>query len=129
MVAEAKRGPAFGVLDEEVPYLVPVRIALMLSTMGTPWRFRTKCNLWAYAGLAGRHAHPSPSTRSPMGVLAGGAEPGVVTRGLITRLQSGPQECLQGRRHYVAIWTSGPIHGHATAECSSVVDAAMSSAV
>jgi hypothetical protein len=29
-----------------------VRVALLLATMGTPWRFRTKRNLWAYAGLA-----------------------------------------------------------------------------
>jgi len=51
MVAEAKRDPAFGVL-ETIPYFGPVRIALLLATMGTPWRFRTKRNLWAYAGLA-----------------------------------------------------------------------------
>ncbi len=30
----------------------PVRVALLLATMQTPWRFRTKRNLWAYAGLA-----------------------------------------------------------------------------
>ena len=29
-----------------------MRIALLLATIGTPWRFRTKRNLWAYAGLA-----------------------------------------------------------------------------
>jgi len=29
-----------------------VRVALILATMQTPWRFRTKRNLWAYAGLA-----------------------------------------------------------------------------
>ncbi len=51
MVAEAKRDPAFGVL-ETIPYFGPVRIALLLATIGTPWRFRTKRNLWAYAGLA-----------------------------------------------------------------------------
>jgi hypothetical protein len=27
-------------------------VALLLATMKTPWRFRTKRNLWAYAGLA-----------------------------------------------------------------------------
>ena len=35
-----------------IPYLGPVRIALLLATMQTPWRFRTKRHLWAYAGLA-----------------------------------------------------------------------------
>jgi hypothetical protein len=27
-------------------------VSLLLATMKTPWRFRTKRNLWAYAGLA-----------------------------------------------------------------------------
>jgi transposase len=51
MVAEARRDPAWPVL-RAIPYLGPVRIALLLATMQTPWRFRTKRHLWAYAGLA-----------------------------------------------------------------------------
>ena len=51
MVTEAKRDPAWPVL-ETIPYLGPVRIALLLATIGTPWRFRTKRSLWAYSGLA-----------------------------------------------------------------------------
>ena len=51
MVAEAKRDPAWRVL-RTIPFLGPVRVALLLATMQTPWRFRTKRNLWAYAGLA-----------------------------------------------------------------------------
>jgi transposase len=51
MVAEARRDPAWAVL-ETIPFLGPVRVALILATMQTPWRFRTKRNLWAYAGLA-----------------------------------------------------------------------------
>jgi len=51
MVAEAKKDPAWPVL-ETIPYYGPVRIAILLATLGTPWRFRTKRNLWAYAGLA-----------------------------------------------------------------------------
>jgi hypothetical protein len=35
-----------------IPFYGPVRVALLLATMRTPWRFRTKRNLWAYAGLA-----------------------------------------------------------------------------
>jgi transposase len=35
-----------------IPFLGPVRVALLLATLQTPWRFRTKRNLWAYAGLA-----------------------------------------------------------------------------
>jgi len=51
MVAEAGRDLAWGVLLS-IPYLGPVRVALPLATMRTPWRFRTKRNLWAYSGLA-----------------------------------------------------------------------------
>lgn len=51
MLAEARRDPAWRVL-RTVPYLGPVRVALLLATAQTPWRFRTKRNLWAYAGFA-----------------------------------------------------------------------------
>lgn len=51
MVAEARKDPAWAVLGS-IPFLGPVRIALILAIMRTPWRFRTKRNLWAYCGLA-----------------------------------------------------------------------------
>jgi hypothetical protein len=50
MIAEARRDPAWELL-RTIPFLGPVR-ALLLATMQTPWRFRTKRHLWAYAGLA-----------------------------------------------------------------------------
>ncbi len=51
MLAEAQRDPAWSVL-RSIPFLGPVRVALLLANLQTPWRFRTKRNLWAYAGLA-----------------------------------------------------------------------------
>jgi len=51
MLAEARRDPAWAVL-QTIPFFGPVRVALLVATMRTPWRFRTKRNLWAYAGLA-----------------------------------------------------------------------------
>jgi transposase len=51
MLTEAHRDPAWPVL-RAIPFLGPVRVALLLATMQTPWRFRTKRHLWAYAGLA-----------------------------------------------------------------------------
>jgi len=51
MVAEARRDPAWELL-QTIAFFGPVRVALLLATMQTPWRFRTKRNLWAYAGLA-----------------------------------------------------------------------------
>lgn len=51
LIREAQRDPAWAVL-QTIPFLGPVRVALLLATMQTPWRFRTKRHLWAYAGLA-----------------------------------------------------------------------------
>ena len=51
LLAEGRRDPAWRVL-RTIPFLGDVRVALLLATMQTPWRFRTKRNLWAYAGLA-----------------------------------------------------------------------------
>ena len=51
MVSEARRDPAWQIL-RSIPFLGPVRVSQLLATMQTPWRFRTKRNLWAYAGLA-----------------------------------------------------------------------------
>ena len=51
MVAEARRDPAWPVL-RSIPFFGPVRAAQLLATLQTPWRFRTKRNLWAYVGLA-----------------------------------------------------------------------------
>lgn len=51
LLTEAGRDPAWRIL-RTIPFLGPVRVALLLATMQTPWRFRTKRHLWAYAGLA-----------------------------------------------------------------------------
>jgi transposase len=51
MVAEARRDPAWAAL-RSIPFFGPVRVAVLLATLRTPWRFRTKRNLWSYAGLA-----------------------------------------------------------------------------
>ena len=51
MVTEAQRDPQWAVL-RSVPFLGPVRVAQLLAVAQTPWRFRTKRQLWAYAGLA-----------------------------------------------------------------------------
>ena len=51
MVAEARRDPAWSVL-RSIPFLGPVRVALLMAIMRTPWRFRGKRNLWGYCGLA-----------------------------------------------------------------------------
>jgi transposase len=51
MVAEARRHRAFKALMT-VPGLGEARVAQFIAILDTPHRFRTKRNLWAYAGLA-----------------------------------------------------------------------------
>lgn len=51
MLAEAKKQPGWKIL-RSIPYLGPIRVAEILAIMRTPHRFRTKRNLWPYAGLA-----------------------------------------------------------------------------
>ncbi len=51
MLTEARRHAGWKIL-RSIPYLGPVRVAEILAIMRTPHRFRTKRNLWPYAGLA-----------------------------------------------------------------------------
>jgi hypothetical protein len=51
LLTEARRDPEWDVL-RSIPYFGPVRVALLLATLQTPWRFRTKRHLWAFAGFA-----------------------------------------------------------------------------
>lgn len=51
MIAEARRQVGWKVL-RSIPFFGPIRVALILAIIGTPFRFRTKRNLWPYAGLA-----------------------------------------------------------------------------
>ena len=36
----------------QIPQIGPIRAALLIALIQTPWRFRTKRQLWAYSGLA-----------------------------------------------------------------------------
>ena len=51
MLGEARKHPAYALLVS-VPYIGPIRAAQLIATVVTPWRFRTKRQLWGYAGLA-----------------------------------------------------------------------------
>jgi transposase len=51
MVAAARRMPAWKVLSS-IPFYGPVRVAQLMAIVRTPFRFRTKRNLWPYGGLA-----------------------------------------------------------------------------
>src|SRR2546422_5040120 len=51
LLAESRRHRATHVL-RKIPFLGPVRVALLIALLRTPHRFRTKRQLWAYSGLA-----------------------------------------------------------------------------
>ena len=51
MIKESRRQAASKLL-RAVPGLGPVRVGLILATVVTPFRFRTKRQLWTYVGLA-----------------------------------------------------------------------------
>jgi hypothetical protein len=51
MIAEARRRSAWPVL-RSIPFFGPIRTAYLLAIIVTPFRFRTKRQLWPYCGLA-----------------------------------------------------------------------------
>lgn len=51
MIAEAKKDPAWDILLS-IPFFGPVRVAMVLAILQTPWRFPVKRALWSYVGLA-----------------------------------------------------------------------------
>lgn len=51
MIAEGRVQSGWKIL-RSIPFLGPVRTAQLLAIIGTPFRFRTKRQLWPYAGLA-----------------------------------------------------------------------------
>ncbi len=51
LLTESRKHPAHKIL-QSIPALGPVRVALLLALLQTPYRFRGKRQLWTYAGLA-----------------------------------------------------------------------------
>ncbi len=51
LLEESRRHAAHKIL-RSMPYLGPVRVALLMAWLRTPYRFRGKRQLWTYAGLA-----------------------------------------------------------------------------
>lgn len=51
MLAESRKHRAVGLL-RSIPQFGPIRSALVVATVDTPFRFRTRRQLWSYSGLA-----------------------------------------------------------------------------
>jgi transposase len=56
LLRESRKHPAREFLSQ-IPRFGPIRVALLIALLQTPHRFRTKRQLWAYCGLAGRPRH------------------------------------------------------------------------
>jgi transposase len=67
LLAESRKHRATRVL-RKIPFLGPVRVALLIALLQTPHRFRTKRQLWAYSGLA-LETHTSADYRFVAGQL------------------------------------------------------------
>jgi transposase len=58
MLAEARKHPPFHLL-QSFPCVGPIRAAEVVAIIASPFRFRTRRNLWPYAGLAVVHQSSS----------------------------------------------------------------------
>ena len=79
LLAESRKHRATRVL-RKIPYLGPVRVAVLIALLQTPHRFRTKRQLWAYSGLA-LETHSSGEYRFVEGKLQRSRKP-LAIRGL-----------------------------------------------
>jgi transposase len=79
LIAESRQHPAVKWL-RTVPFLGPVRAALLIAKVQTPHRFRTKRQFWAYCGL-GLETRSSADYRFENGQLLRSKKP-VFIRGL-----------------------------------------------
>ncbi len=58
----------------QIPSIGPIRAALLMALIPTPWRFRTKRQPWAYSGLA-IETHDSAQYRYVAGQLERSKKP------------------------------------------------------
>jgi transposase len=79
LLAESRRHDPAKLL-QRIPFIGPIRAALLIALMQTPHRFRTKRQLWAYSGLA-LETHSSAEYRYVQGQLQRSSKP-VALRGL-----------------------------------------------
>jgi transposase len=79
LLAEAKKHDAWKLL-RQIPFIGPIRAALLIAILQTPHRFRTKRQLWSYIGF-GIETHSSADHRCVEGELRRSKKP-VSIRGL-----------------------------------------------
>jgi transposase len=73
LLAESRKQSASKLL-RQIPALGPIRVALLIALIQTPYRFRTKRQLWTYSGLA-IETHDSAQYRYVAGQLQRSKKP------------------------------------------------------
>ena len=94
MVAEGRKHQAFRLL-RTIPQLGPVGCAMLVATVDTPYRFRTKRQLWAYSGLT-IVTYMSAEYEIKDNRVVGSRKP-LATRGLESELQSAVKKVVHQR--------------------------------
>src|SRR5439155_7026973 len=79
LLTESRKQSATKLL-RQIPCIGPIRSALLIALIQTPYRFRTKRQLWTYSGL-GIETHDSAQYRYIEGQLRRSKKP-VTVRGL-----------------------------------------------
>ena len=96
LLAEAQKHEAWKLL-REIPFIGPIRAALLIALMQTPHRFRTKRQLWSYSGF-GIETHSSAEQTIRAGRAAAHEEAGLDSRAE-SQSPSRTEESFQGCRH------------------------------
>ena len=73
LLAEAQQHHAWKLL-REIPFIGPIRAAVLIALIQTPHRFRTKRQLWSYSGF-GIQTHSSAEQRLVQGELRRAKKP------------------------------------------------------
>jgi len=118
MIVAARRQPGWKVLCA-IPFFGPVRVAQLQAIVRTPFRFRTKRNLWPYAGLAVvRHSSANQEFRN--GKLQRSRK-APMTRGLNRNHNPLLKAIFKGAANAAAA-TPGPLNDYYQASVSRGVD-------
>lgn len=118
MIVAARRQAGWKVLCT-IPFFGPVRVAQLLAIVRTPFRFRTKRNLWPYAGLA-VVLHSSADREFKDGRLQRSRKP-PMTRGLNRNHNPLLKAVFKGAANAAAA-TPGPLSDYYQASVNRGVD-------
>lgn len=110
MVTESRKHRAVGLL-RSIPQFGPIRSALVVATVDTPFRFRTRRQLWSYSGLA-VVTHMSSEYAIKEGRVVRSRKP-IATRGLNRN----------GNRRLKEVFTSAAVGGAQTEPYRSYLQA------